>query len=93
MKKTNNKSGTEKEINKLKQEITGKLKKVLDPHTGIDVFSMGMIKNISINKGEVTIKFKPTSPFCPILDYLIKSMENSIKKIKEIKKLEIKVVA
>jgi len=75
----------------MKEKILKALKKAIDPETGIDVVSMGMIKEIEIKGKDVKIKFKPTTPFCPMISYLTEEIRQNVKKIKGIEKVEVEV--
>lgn len=75
----------------MKEKIMKALEKVIDPETGIDVVSMRMIKSVEVKAGNVKIKFRPTTPFCPMIGYLVENMEKAAK-IKGIKKVDIAVV-
>jgi len=66
-----------------KEEILKKCSQVLDPHTGISIVDMGLIEDIQINKDSVKIKFKPTSPYCPMVGVM---KEGIIKHVSEIAK-------
>ncbi len=48
------------------EEAIEKLKAVMDPHTGIDVYSMGLISELKLENESVSLTFTPTSPFCPM---------------------------
>lgn len=74
-----------------KDEIMKELREVIDPETGIDVVSMRMIKSIQIKGGNVKIKFTPTSPFCPMVSYLVEQIEKATEKVKGIKEVEVEV--
>jgi metal-sulfur cluster biosynthetic enzyme len=75
----------------MKEKIMNALRKVIDPETGIDVVRMGMIKSVAVRAGNVKIKFRPTTPFCPMIGYLTENMEKAAK-LKGIKKVEVEVV-
>ncbi|MFW6196860.1 MAG: metal-sulfur cluster assembly factor [Thermoplasmatota archaeon] len=49
-----------------KEEVVEELKNVVDPHTGTDVYNMGLISNLEVNDDSVSLTFTPTSPFCPM---------------------------
>jgi len=76
-----------------KQEIMKALKKAIDPETGVDVVTMGMIKNVEIKKSSVKIKFQPTTPFCPMIGYLVEIIEKAAKEVKTVKKVEVEVIS
>ncbi len=48
------------------KEVIEKLKAVMDPHTGIDVYSMGLISELKVENNDISLTFTPTSPFCPM---------------------------
>jgi len=49
-----------------KEEVKEGLKNVVDPHTGTDVYDMGLISDLEIEDNSVSLTFTPTSPFCPM---------------------------
>lgn len=51
--------------------IRDALRKVIDPELGMDVVTLGMIRNVEISEeGDVEIKMVLTAPFCPLASYL-----------------------
>ena len=93
--KTKIKPKTKTKKSKLsKQSVMKALKHAIDPETGIDVVTMKMIKAVAIDSaGNVKIKFQPTTPFCPMISYLVEQIEQAAKKIKCVGKIEVEVVA
>jgi len=77
----------------MKEKIMKALGKAIDPETGIDVVSMGMIKKVEEKDGNVKIKFTPTTPFCPMIGYLVQQIEQAAKTVKGVKKVEVEVTA
>ncbi len=75
----------------MKKKIISKLKKIIDPHIGVNIYDMGLIKNLEINGDVVSISFKPTSPFCPMLSYFTNEIENQVTSVKGVKKVKIKI--
>lgn len=55
------------------------LGEIIDPETGVDIVSMGMVKGVKVEGRKARVKFVPTSPFCPILgwfaDQIVKKAE------------------
>ena len=76
----------------MKAKVLKVLKKVIDPETGVDVVTMGMIKSISVSKGIAKIKFSPTTPFCPLIGYLKEKIKKAAESVKGVKKAEVEVV-
>lgn len=61
------------------EEVEEKLENVVDPHTGTDVNSMGLISDLDITEDSVSLTFTPTSPFCPMgVQLAVKVKENLI---------------
>ncbi|MEF8832710.1 MAG: iron-sulfur cluster assembly protein [Candidatus Thermoplasmatota archaeon] len=49
-----------------KEEVIDRLKQVMDPETGTDVYSMGLVSDLETDDDSVSLTFTPTSPFCPM---------------------------
>lgn len=58
-----------------------KLKEVIDPHTGINIVDMGMVKEITREGDKLKVVIKPTSPFCPVGNYLIQAVKEKVKEL------------
>ncbi len=67
------------------------LKGVLDPHTGISVWDMGLIHDMKFDGGQVSLTFIPTSPFCPMGIQLAVSIKKALLKMSEINKVNIQI--
>ena len=75
-----------------KEIIQEKLSKVIDPETGIDVLSMGLIIKLEItDNGGVTLVFRPSMPTCPLGFRLAFDIRNAITQIKGVKEIDVKV--
>ena len=42
------------------------LKEIIDPHTNMNIYDMGLISDLSVSDGTISLTFRPTSPFCPL---------------------------
>ncbi len=74
-----------------KADVMKALKKVIDPETGIDIVKMGLVKRVEIEEEVVRISFSPTVPFCPLVNYLVEKMRQSVKGIEGVKEVEVEV--
>ena len=63
------------------EEVREKLKEVIDPHTGINIVDMGMVKEITQEGDKLKVVIKPTSPFCPVGNYLIQAVKEKVKEL------------
>ena len=75
-----------------KDEVVEMLRSVLDPHTGVSVYDMGLISEIVVSNDTVSLTFMPTSPFCPVGVELAKSIRDHIMSIGGMKSCNVKVV-
>ncbi len=76
-----------------KDKIIKILKTITDPELGIDVYNLGLIYDVKIDKSTVKIKMTFTTPMCPYGPMLMDMIESAIKdKIKEVKSVKIEIV-
>jgi metal-sulfur cluster biosynthetic enzyme len=75
-----------------KEQVIKVLKTVEDPELRIDVYTLGLIYDIKIDKDKVKIKMTLTTPLCPYGPMLIDMVEDSIKKIKGVKDVKTELV-
>lgn len=65
-----------------KETVIEKLKEVKDPELDIDVYTLGLIYDISIENGEVGVLMTLTTPFCPFGNQIVESVEEKIYELK-----------
>ena len=92
--KTTIKTKAKKSVKLSKQDVMRALRHAIDPETGVDVVTMKMIKAVAIDAaGNVKIKFQPTTPFCPMISYLVEQIEKAAKKARGANRINVEVVA
>jgi len=53
--------------NEIRSAILERLSRLIDPETVVDVVRMRLIVDLAVkDNGNVSYKFRPSSPFCPI---------------------------
>lgn len=62
-------------------QVVERLKKVMDPHTGQSVWDMGLIEDLKVEGSEVSLTFRPSSPFCPIGQQLAFAIKRSVEEL------------
>ncbi len=67
------------------------LKCVMDPHTGISVWDMGLIHDMKFEGDIASLTFIPTSPFCPMGIQLAVAIKKALNKMKEINKANVTI--
>jgi len=75
-----------------KDDVLNALKKVADPHMGISIVDMGLIKNIEIDEeNNVSFELIPTNPACMSVMGMAMSSKDVVKKIKGVKDVKVTV--
>jgi metal-sulfur cluster biosynthetic enzyme len=75
-----------------KEEIIEALKSCFDPELQIDVWTLGLIYDISImNAKDVKIKMTFTTPMCPYGPLLMDEVYRALKNIKDTNKVKIDI--
>ena len=79
---------------KLKNTIIEKLKTIEDPELRQDVYSLKLVFDIKTDedKGEVSLKFRPTVFQCPIGIQLSIVIKRALMELKELKKIDMEVI-
>ena len=79
--------------NPTEEQIINALKKVIDPDIGVDIYNMGLIYKMDIDKmGDVKVDMTLTSPTCPYAETLVSESGKLISDIKEVGEVFIKLV-
>lgn len=72
--------------------IITQLKTVYDPEIPVDIYELGLIYNIHIHSPEhVSIEMTLTSPACPEAEIIPGRVEEAVKEIENIEKVEVNV--
>jgi len=83
------------ELNKkeLEAKIIDVLKSCYDPEIPVDIFELGLIYEIEIDKeSNIIIKMTLTSPACPVAGSLPPEVEGKVASIDEVKSAKIELV-
>ena len=77
----------------LGDRVIERLKGVIDPETKINVVDMGLLKDLNANeKGEVSLKFRPSSFICPLAFSLAMEIHKAIQEVEGVVGLRLEVV-
>ena len=74
------------------KQVISTLNEVIDPHTNVSVYEMGLISELKVTKNSVSLTFRPTSPFCPLGAQLAQSIKHRLESVKGVSKANVKVV-
>jgi metal-sulfur cluster biosynthetic enzyme len=76
----------------LEKRVFEKLAGVIDPGTGLDVLSMGIVKSLAIGPdGAVELLFVPSSPACPLAFRLAMDIREAVRSVDGVKKVDLDV--
>ena len=74
------------------KQVVEALREIVDPHSNINVYDMGLISDIKVAKDRVSLTFRPTSSFCPLGVQLSTNIKRRMLGLKGVKKADVKVV-
>lgn len=77
----------------LENKIVDMLKTIYDPEIPIDIYELGLIYEVRINKENfVDIDMTLTSPNCPVAETLPKEVEDKVKAIEDVTDSKVHIV-
>ena len=74
-------------------QVLEKLSSVIDPDLKKDIVSMGMIKDLELNEGNLKFTLELTTPACPFNAEIEEDVRKAIGEMADIKNLDMKVTA
>ena len=77
----------------LENKIVDILKTIYDPEIPVDIFELGLIYEVKIDKeNNVQIEMTLTSPNCPVAETLPKEVEDKVAAIEEVVSCKVHIV-
>tara|TARA_B100000029_G_scaffold191143_1_gene189008 strand:+ start:481 stop:777 length:297 start_codon:yes stop_codon:yes gene_type:complete len=76
----------------LKEKVIEEIKKIYDPEIPVNIYELGLIYDISVEKKNVIVKMTLTSPNCPVAESLPTEVKDSIMDIKEVDNVKLDLV-
>jgi len=77
----------------LENKIVEVLKTIYDPEIPVDVYELGLIYEVKIDKeSNVEIEMTLTSPNCPVAETMPKEIEDKVGLIEEVKSSKVTIV-
>ena len=77
----------------LKDKVIEEIKKVYDPEIPVNIYELGLIYKIDINKDNiVSVEMTLTTPNCPVADSLPKQVKEYILKVKGVSDVNLNLV-
>lgn len=80
-------------MKELEDKIVTMLKSIYDPEIPVDIFELGLIYEVKIDKeSNVQIEMTLTSPNCPVAETLPKEVEDKVSAIEEVTSCKVNIV-
>ena len=76
----------------LKDQVINEIKKIYDPEIPVNIYELGLIYDVIVEKKHVKIKMTLTTPNCPVAESLPKEVKDSVMKVKGIDKVDLDLV-
>ena len=80
-------------MEELENTIVDVLKSIYDPEIPVDVYELGLIYEVKIDKDcNVQIEMTLTSPNCPVAETMPKEVEDKVADIPKVKSAQVNIV-
>ena len=80
-------------MEELENTIVDVLKSIYDPEIPVDVYELGLIYEVKIDKeSNVQIQMTLTSPNCPVAESMPKEVEDKVAEISQVKSAKVNIV-
>ncbi|MEM3401526.1 MAG: Mrp/NBP35 family ATP-binding protein [Nitrososphaerota archaeon] len=76
-----------------KEDVIQALKSVVDPELGVDIVSLGMVKDVSTEGDTIKVTLELTTPACPFRSQLKGNVESVLKRLAGVSEVKVDVVA
>ena len=76
----------------IKDKIIEEIKKIYDPEIPINIYDLGLIYDVQVDKKKAKIKMTLTSPNCPVAESLPKEVKDSAMQLEEIEDVDLELV-
>ena len=75
-----------------KELIYQSLKDVIDPELGKNLVEINLIREINIEDKNVFIKMTLTTPFCPLVNYLVQQVKEKVAGLDGVEQVDVQLV-
>jgi serine O-acetyltransferase len=82
----------EKTVPKKDEQIYSQLRKVIDPEFGIDIVTMGFVKEVIVNGKNADINLVLTTNLCPMADYFKDQIRRKVLTVEGIEEVSVNIL-
>ena len=77
----------------IEKQVWDQLKTCYDPEIPVNIYDLGLIYDVKVDdKNNVDVKMTLTTPNCPVAESLPMEVENTVKEVKEVNKVNLELV-
>ena len=76
----------------IKNKIIEEIRKIYDPELPVNIYELGLIYDIIVEKNKANIKMTLTSPNCPVAESLPKEVKEGAMQVEEIDDVDLQLV-
>ena len=76
----------------LKNKIIEEISKIYDPEIPVNIYELGLIYDIQVDKNKAKIKMTLTTPNCPVAESLPKEVEEGAMQVEGIDDVDLQLV-
>ena len=74
-----------------REEIVEALKQVMDPELGVDIYSLGLVYDITVDGPTIEIRMTFTSPMCPLGPMIVESVREQVSNVKGVQDVKVEI--
>ena len=74
------------------ESVIDAIRTVYDPEIPVNIYELGLIYDIAVDKNNISVKMTLTSPNCPVAESLPKEVKDSIMQLEEVDKVDLDLV-
>ena len=79
-------------MNPTREQALEALKGVFDPEIPVDVVNLGLVYDVAVKAGWVTVRMTMTSPGCPAGDYLVGEVKRALAEVPGVEEVDVELV-
>ena len=73
-------------------DVTEALRQVFDPELGLDIVELGLLYDVQIDGGEVTVSYSLTSLGCPAGPLIQEQILEAVRELPEVEKIDLQLI-
>jgi metal-sulfur cluster biosynthetic enzyme len=74
------------------EAVMDALRTVIDPEVGLDVVTLGLIYDVAVDAGTLTLTYTLTTPGCPLAEYMRQAIIHSVEPLLGGRRLDARLV-